>query len=417
MVSVLVTLALMSTTLSTNKAIPVRLVSEGSKWTLLRDEKPFFVKGVGGTDRLDELVAAGGNAVRTWGADNLKAKLDEAHSKGIAVQVGIWLGHKRHGFDWTNPKSVKDQFEMVKARVLEYRDHPAVLIWALGNEMEIDDDTPILWKAIGDMAKLVKSLDPNHPIMTVVAEIGGKKLDYIKEFAPDIDILGVNSYGGMPTLATRLKSAGWTKPYMVTEFGPLGPWEAGKTEWGASIEATSSEKAQFYASNYERTVAGQPGWCLGSYAFLWGEKQETTPTWFGMMLKSGEFLETVDVISRAWSGKWPANRAPQVQKFSFDLARKRAAGGTTASAEMVVFEPNDEPLWYRWEVRKEIARAGFAGEGEVRPEPLAGIFTGKEGAKVQFKLPTEPGAYRLYAYAFDGKGKAATANEPFYVNP
>lgn len=414
--SVLVTLVLMSTTLPSTQASPARLEQDGSQWKLLRDAKPFFVKGVGGSDKLDELKAYGGNAFRTWGADNLKSKLDEAHSKGIAVQVGIWLGHKRHGFDWNNPKSVKDQYEMVRARVLEYKDHPAVLIWALGNEMEIDNDTPELWKAIGELAKLVKSLDKNHPVMTVVAEIGGKKLEYIKEYAPDIDILGVNSYGGMPTLAIRLKAAGWTKPYMVTEFGPLGPWEAGKTEWGASLEWTSSEKAKFYADNYQRTVASQPGFCLGSYAFLWGEKQETTPTWFGMMLRSGELLETADVVSHAWTGKWPANRAPQVQKFDFDFARKRGAAGTLATAEMVVFEPNNEPLRYRWEIRREIARAGFAGEGEVRPEPLTGIFTGQEGAKIQFRLPKEPGAYRLYAYAFDGKGKAATANEPFFVN-
>jgi len=417
MVSVLITLAFMSTTLQTPKAISVRLVSEGSKWSLLRDEKPFFVKGVGGTDRLDELVASGGNTVRTWGADNLKSKLDEAQAKGIAVQVGIWLGHKRHGFDWSNPKQVKDQYDMVRARVLEYRNHPAVLIWALGNEMEIDNDTPELWKAIGDLAKLVKSLDRQHPVMTVVAEIGGKKLEYIKEFAPDIDLLGVNSYGGLPTLATRLKSAGWTKPFMVTEFGPLGPWEAGRTEWGAAVEWNSSEKAKFYGENYQRSIASQPGWCLGSYAFLWGEKQETTPTWFGMMLKSGEMLETVDVISHAWTGKWPANRAPQVRRLDFEFARRRAPAGGTANAEMVVFEPNDEPLHYRWEIRREVAEAKFAGDGEIRPEPISGIFTGREGSKVQFKLPKEPGAYRIYAYAFDGKGKAATANEPFLIQP
>lgn len=417
MVSFLITLALMTTAQSQTTSVPVRLVSEGAKWTLLRDGKPFFVKGVGGSEKLEELKAYGGNAFRTWGADNLKPILDEAHAKGIAVQVGIWLGHKRHGFDWSDPAQVERQYEMVRAKVLEYRSHPAVLLWALGNEMEIDNDTPELWKAMSDLAKLVKSLDRDHPVMTVVAEIGGRKLEYIKQYAPEIDILGVNSYGGLPTLANRLKSSGWTKPYMVTEFGPLGPWEAGKTEWGAPVEWNSSEKATFYAENYERSIASQSGWCLGSYAFLWGDKQETTPTWFGMMLRSGEILESADAISRAWTGRWPANRAPAVRKFEFDFARKRASAGSLANAQLVVFEPNDDPVWYRWEVRREVTEAKFAGDGEVRPTPISGLFSGKEGAKVQFRLPKEPGAYRLYAYAYDGKGKAATANEPFFINP
>jgi hypothetical protein len=44
----------------------------------------------------------GANSFRTWGADNLEAQLDEAHRLGLAVTVGIWLGHERHGFNYNN---------------------------------------------------------------------------------------------------------------------------------------------------------------------------------------------------------------------------------------------------------------------------------------------------------------------------
>ena len=44
--------------------------------------------------------------------------------------------------------------------------------------------------------------------------------------------------------------------------------------------ASSTEKASSYRRAWEQGVAGQPA-CLGGYAFLWGNKQEATATWFG----------------------------------------------------------------------------------------------------------------------------------------
>ena len=397
--------------------IPVKLVQEGGKWTLYRGGTPYYIKGAGGTERMSRLQEAGGNSVRTWGAERLRPDLDEAHAHGLTMTVGIWLGHKRHGFDYNDAKRVKEQFETAKRFVLDYRTHPAVLFWALGNEMETDNDTPQTWKAVGDLAKMVKELDPHHPVMTVVAEISEQKIRNIQQYAPEVDVLGVNSYGGLPTLPDRLAKAGWKKPYVVTEFGPIGPWEAGRTDWRAAIEPTSTEKAKFYESNYQRSIGGQPGWCLGSYVFLWGEKQETTPTWFGMMLASGEALGSVDVMQKAWTGKAAKNEAPLAQALTFSGARKRVPSGSKLTAKFAATDPNGDPLTYRWELRREVAGERPTGEGETRPDIIEGIFSGKEGAEVSFAAPAESGAYRLYVYVFDGKGKAATANEPFFVNP
>jgi hypothetical protein len=112
--------------------------------------------------------------------------------------------------------------------------------------MEGDGSDPNVWKAVEEIARMVKQVDPNHPTLTVIAELGaeGIKAKQVKALCPDIDILGINSYGGALSLPTRLKASGWTKPYMVTEFGPNGPWEVGKTSWGAPLEPTSTEKAR-----------------------------------------------------------------------------------------------------------------------------------------------------------------------------
>ena len=50
------------------KPVEVKIVKNDSGYELLRDGKPYFIKGAGGWTRLKELAAAGGNSVRTWGA-------------------------------------------------------------------------------------------------------------------------------------------------------------------------------------------------------------------------------------------------------------------------------------------------------------------------------------------------------------
>lgn len=401
----------MAAILSSNQVIPVRIANEKGKWQLLRGGEPYFIKGAAGGHSLTALKKAGGNSTRTWGAEEIAGKLKEAQTLGLTVVGGVWLGHKAHGFDYADAKKVAKQYEEVKASLLRFKDHPSLLMWALGNEMEMNNDTPEVWKAVGALAKLAKAIDKNHPVMTVVADITDQKIKHIQQFAPDIDVLGVNCYGPLPTLPERLKKAGWTKPYIVTEFGPIGWWESPKTEWGAPIEAASVEKAKLYLSNYEKVIAGQSGWCIGSYAFLWGDKQETTPTWFSMILPSGETVNSVDAMTKAWTGKWPESRAPSVSKITFQPARKKVQGGVSVEASARASVPDEDALTYLWEIRREIDKSNSMGEGESRPEV---VWSGS-GQSASIPLPSAPGPYRLYLYVFDGKGKAATVNEPFFI--
>jgi len=397
-------------------AIPVELRQVDGSWQLLRDGEPYLIRGVGGTYSLQQLADAGANSIRIWDSDEIDALLDEAHSLGLSVAVGIWLGHERHGFDYNDPDQVREQFEKARQAVLRYRDHPAVLLWGIGNEMEgyESGDDPVIWKAVNDVAAMIKELDPHHPTMTVTAEIGGGRIESVHKNSPAIDIHGINSYGGAPSLSERLREGGATKPYVITEFGPVGPWEMPKTPWGAPFEQSSTEKAAFYRQSYESGVNAARGQALGSYAFNWGYKMEATSTWFGMFLDDGSRLGAVDVMSELWSGKPPKNTAPVIEGL-FVEGEPEFESAADVRVKTAVSDPENGPLRVSWVLRPESGDYLTGGDfRESLPDIEGAVLEGNESG-ARLRLPAEPGAYRLFLYVYDDAGNAATANVPLLV--
>ena len=144
------------------------------------------------------------------------------------------------------PDAVAEQFARVRRDVLAYKDHPAVLLWAVGNEMEGDGTNPDIWKAVEEIAREIKRIDPDHPTMTVIAELGSDKVESIERFCPSIDIVGVNSYGGITTVGARYRAAGGSKPYDETlELGHLhSPFEAGALEGAVALASRRTEPSR-----------------------------------------------------------------------------------------------------------------------------------------------------------------------------
>ncbi len=406
----------MSPSVAAADAIPVELRQTEGGWQLLRGGEPYFIRGAGGDGSLEQLAAAGANSIRTWGADDIGARLDAAHALGLSVTVGIWLGHERHGFDYDDETQVSEQLERARRSVLRYKDHPAVLLWGIGNEMEGFDagDNPAIWKAVNDVAAMVKKLDPLHPTMTVTAELGGGRIEAVQKRCPAIDIHGINSYGGAPSVPERYRAGGATKPYVLTEFGPLGVWEIPKNDWGAPSEPTSTEKAAFYRRSYERGVIGAPGLALGSYVFTWGSKMEATPTWYGMFLRDGAALGAVDVMTELWSGRPPDNLAPSVEPLVVD-GDSQVKPGDEVRVRAMVTDPEGRAIRVRWALHRESGEYNTGGDYRAAPPEIEGaVLEGRaDGARV--RMPSDPGPYRLFFYAYDEAGRAATANVPLLV--
>ena len=210
----------------------VKIACRQGKCTLLFNGKPYFVKGAVGNQHLDELAAAGGNSIR---AD--AGSLDRAQALDLTVLVNLPFGKQRMGFDYSNEDAVRRQRELIRQIVLAHKDHPALLAWAIGNELEIYT-TPaqrvLLWQEVDRVAQMIHRLDPNHPVITPVGDAYRSILHELNTYAPHLDAVGLNSYADMLTLPEDIVRQGWRRPYLVTEFGPRGHWQVARTAWQSS---------------------------------------------------------------------------------------------------------------------------------------------------------------------------------------
>ena len=401
-------------------AVPSTLKFEQGRYQIYRGDQPYFIKGGGGSTNMALLAASGGNSVRTWGTNNAQSVLDNAQANGLTVMLGLRLGHERHGFDYDDKVAVAKQKQEVREQVLKFKDHPALLVWGIGNEVDLFYTNTNMWYAIEDIARMIKELDPHHLVTTVTAGIDKTKADLIKERVPSIDYLSINIYGGLETLPQQLIDIGYLGAYAVTEWGPTGHWQVAKTDWDVPIEQSSTEKAASYRSRYQAGIASALGRALGSYAFLWGQKQETTPTWYGVFTEAGKPTEVVDSLHYLWSGQWPTQRAPSIA--SFNLNGKQATDsvhvtlGQQNTAYIELIQHNDQEINIRWEILPESTDIKAGGDRESRPQALTDLAFEQQGNKLTFISPNKSGAYRLFVYASTPANKIANANIPFYVD-
>lgn len=398
----------------------VKIVHKKDNWQLLVNNKPFFIKGVVGNSWPEKIHLYGGNSTRVgW----KKEGLDEAYKLGLNTLVNLPAGAERNGFDYNDTAAVRKQTERMVRIVKETKDHPAVLMWSIGNELDFIPPTlPYnlkFWDAVNQAAREIKAIDPNHPVMTVIGTSMMEKVAEIVKRCPDIDLLGINTYGDIYTLPETLRKYGWTKPFIISEWGPDGYWEVKKTSWEAPYEQTAREKYNCYRKKYEEAILRAKGQCLGSYVFYWsGDKQETTHTWFTMFSKEGLETPLVGLMHTQWTGKRKANNAPIVDSLHIDNFQLyqdiKLVSGKMYKARAFASDPDNDSLKFSWEIRPEASYASYAGQGEQEPMPVEGLIV-NHSQQIEFRTPAKSGAYRLFVYAYDGKGHFSSANLPFFV--
>jgi len=411
-------------TVNTTGAIKVEVAEKNGSFQLLRNGQPYQIKGAGleGAN-LADFARHGGNSFRTWTTDREgqtgQQVLDDAFNNGLTVSMTLSMGAEHWGFDYNDDAAVARQFELIKQQVVKYKDHPALLIWIIGNELNYDFTNPKVFDAINEVSRMIHKLDPNHPTTTAIAGYSKEIIELLQQRSPDLDLISLQMYGDLINLPTYIERDDISLPLMITEWGAVGHWEVNKTSWGAPIEHSSSNKASNYLNGYRKVIEALSHQVVGSYVFLWGQKQERTGTWYGMFTDTGEETETVDTMHYIWNNQWPKNRSPLLESLSLnDLSARdniRLKANSHYEAEAKVRDPDGDNLTYRWELRPESTANQSGGAKEEIPAVINGLIVDSSVQKIRLTTPSSPGAFRLFVYAYDGNNHAAHANIPFYV--
>jgi beta-glucuronidase len=201
---------------------------------------------------------------------------------GIRVIVGDFLGKYaigsgaqwNPGTDYNNETQKKNMIESVKQMVNEFKDEPFVLFWLLGNEnvygyaCNANEEPDAFFKFANDVAKIIKSIDPEHPVAICSGDI--LYLDKFGKDSPDIDIFGTNAYRGdygFGAFWEQVKEQA-DKPAFITEFGCPAYAE------GKSTDEAEELQAQYHLGSWEdiqnnMAFAGGAGTALGGVVFEW----------------------------------------------------------------------------------------------------------------------------------------------------
>lgn len=403
----------------------VELINRNNQYQLVVNGQDFYIKGAGvDLGSVKSLAEYGGNAFRTWRVNNGERSaleiLNEAQQHGLMVCMGIEVARERHGFDYNDKQAVAQQKAQIREDILTLKDHPALLMWGIGNELNLRHTNPKVWDAVNELSEMIHEIDPNHPTTTMLAGAEPEVITLVAKRSPDLDLLSFQLYGDIDKLPKYLADSGYTGAYTVSEWGATGHWESACTDWGRPIEANSSDKASAYKTRYLNYIAADKAQCLGSFVFLWGQKQERTPTWYGVFLENGRHTEAAQIMYQLWTGNACADPVIKNPSLTLEGANAsqsvRLSTGLTYSAQVECQVADNQSVSYRWALMKEVEKSQESDGGDFEPTPdtVWQPTQSKSAAKVEFKAPAA-GEYRLFVYVDDSFGGSATANMPVLV--
>ncbi|MDY2587789.1 glycoside hydrolase family 2 TIM barrel-domain containing protein [Winogradskyella aquimaris] len=396
-----------------------------SKWIMEVDGMPFDIKGVtfGYHDDVanydtyfKDLKSIGVNTIRTWGTDeNTPALLDAAERYNIKVMLGIWLRHGRPGmedddsFDYlTDNEGMEAMYNAAMETVNTYKNHPAVLTWGVANEvylnMATDEEKLVYSKFLECVCSNIKQLDANHPITSVEAWTFG--LDWWEQYVPSLDIYGLNSYGpGAGVLQDELDKRQIDKPYIVTEFGVTGEWDAPADKNGVKIEPSDKEKYDAIVKGYSNWIKTKPS-CLGVYVFHYSSGTDFGGVWL-MTHFNDLYRPQYWAIREAFTGKTPDNSVPVIEAFS--LPNETYNSTTWIPVELQVTDAENEALAVSFYYNQR------EGSRRRRNQMLPLNFRSNLEQGFEIQLPRENGAIKVYAFAKDTYGNLGIASTSIKV--
>ncbi|MFJ2640750.1 discoidin domain-containing protein [Streptomyces sp. NPDC087511] len=397
----------------------VRVSGTPGNWQLTVDDRPYTVKGLtwgpsiaDAPKYLPDVKSMGVNTIRTWGTDgSTEPLLDSAAAQGIRVINGFWLqpgGGPGSGgcVDYVTDTTYKNSMLTEFARwVEEYKNHPATLMWNVGNESvlglqncysgtELENQRNAYTGFVNDVARKIHGIDPDHPVTSTDAWTGA--WPYYKRNAPDLDLYSMNSYGSLCKVRQDWIDGDYNKPYIITETGPAGEWEVSDDANGVPDEPTDVQKAEGYTKAWN-CITGHQGVALGATMFHYGTEHDFGGVWFNL-LPDGLRRLSYYAVKKAYTGSTSGDNTPPV----ISGMTVSSAGAIPAGGEFTVRADIRDPDGDR--VTPKIYLSGNYANGDKRLVEANWRAAGDGTFTVT--APEKLGVWKVYVQAEDGHGNA-----------
>jgi len=206
------------------------------------------------------------NTVRTWSPPPDLTLLDALYNDGanpIYILLGYWFSP--YGVNFADPAETAPLEAAFAALVTQFKDHPGLLGWGIGNEVNLsvsDAQMPHFFAFADKLAQIAHAIegDAYHPTVLVngfMVHLGDQQAGSDDGSLPNIDIWGQNVYFGYdPHCTFEYYQALTRKPLIVTEFGI-----------DALDDVTGLEHPAVHADFVVRQWRYIERYCLGGAAF------------------------------------------------------------------------------------------------------------------------------------------------------
>lgn len=261
-------------------------------------------------------------------APNKKLLRQMYKETGLMVMMGDLLGAYTigsgaswdEGTDYRDPVERANMMRSVHDMVMEFKDEPYILVWALGNENNLEKFTHTnasrysveYARFVNSVVKYIKQIDPNHPVCLVNGETAN--LDVYKEYAPDVDIIGFNSYrhwNGFNTLWKEV-DVKYDKPVLITEYGTIHPPVDLQTKVLNEDRQSLIHKDSWEDIAAHKAGGKAPANSLGGFAFVWVDDWWQSFNPWGHDLTADEFnFEWHGLLSQGDGKHSPLMRQPR----------------------------------------------------------------------------------------------------------
>lgn len=236
---------------------------------LMVNNLPYSIKGIcyhpvpKGSDQrnfnsleadLQLMHQAGINTIRVYKPIDEIAVLNKIHKAGLKLIVGF--GYNQNG-----------KFDILSGTYLNYieryKNHPAILLWELGNEYNyhpewFDGDMKNWYSAMNKAADKIHKLDPNHPVTTAHGELPDA---LALKMGSHIDIWGMNIYRwDNPEKLFSEWEAVSDKPMYLSEAGADSYMTISKGDFAKGVneeaQATATDNILTSVFKNQNTCAG-----------------------------------------------------------------------------------------------------------------------------------------------------------------